>query len=165
MAERINTALIEQVSEGLREMLGDDFDVETFWDTLDGETDAMDLIGHLVRQRVEAKAHEVAAKEAADTFNARKKRMSDKQKAISEALGLILDASGESKVAHPLATISRTKGRISVKVTDESSIPSQLTVTTTRPDLAAIKVQLEAGISVPGAELVTGESGLTVRVK
>ena len=165
MAERINTALIEQVSDSLREMLGDDFDAGTFWDTLDGETDAMDLIGHLVRQRVEAKAHEVAAKEAADTFNARKQRMSDKQKALSKALGLILDASGESKVAHPLATISRTRGRVSAKVIDEGSIPSQLTVTTTRPDLAAIKAQLDAGVSVPGAELVTGEPGLTVRVK
>ncbi len=162
---RADINFIEQVSAVLRDMLGEDFDAETFWDTLDGETDAMDVIGHLIRERVEAKAHETAAKEAADTYNTRKQRMTDKQKAISKALGQILDATGEQKVNHPLGTVSRTKPRISAKVFDETVIPSQLTVTTTKPDLTAIKKQLEAGEVVPGAELVAGEPGLTVRVK
>jgi hypothetical protein len=160
-----NLNIIEQVSAILRDMLGDDFDAETFWDTLDGETDAMDVIGHLIRQRVEAKAHEIAAKEVAETYTARKQRMADKQKAINKALGQILDASGETKVTHTLGTVSRTKPRISAKVFDETVIPSQLTVTTVRPDLSAIKARLEAGEIVPGAELVAGEPGLTVRVK
>lgn len=162
---RADINLIEHVSRVLRGMLGEDFDADTFWDTLDGETDAIDIIGHLIRERVEAKTHENAAKEAAETYNARKQRMADKQKAISKALGQILDASGETKVLHPLGTVSRTKPRISAKVFDETVIPSQLTVTTTKPDLTAIKKQLEAGEIVPGAELVAGDPGLTVRVR
>ena len=160
-----NIGLIEQVSATLRDMLGEDFDAETFWDTLDGETDALDLVGHLIRERVEAKAMESAVKEVIDTYTARKQRMADRQKAITKALGQILDATGETKVAHPLGTVSRTKPRVSVKVLNETAIPSQLTVTTVKPDLAAIKAQIEAGEIVPGAELVTGEPGLTVRVK
>lgn len=162
---RPDLQLIEIVSASLVDMLGDDFDPETFWDSLDGETDAMDVIGHLIRQRVEAVAHEAASKEAAATYSARAKRMADRSKAINKALGDVLDATGQRKVAHPLGTVSRTSGRLSCQITDEAAIPSQLTVTTTKPDTAAIKKQLEAGESVPGAELVRGADGVTVRVK
>lgn len=160
-----NINLIQLVADELRAMLGDDFDEETFLDTLDGETDAMDIIGALVRERNEAKAMEGAAKSVADEYRTRASRMSDKQKAVAKSLGKMLDAIGERKVVHPLATVSRTKGRVSLEINDESAIPSQLTVTRVEPDNAAIKSQLESGEEVPGACLVTGEQGVTVRVK
>lgn len=160
-----NLGLIEQVSAQLVEMLGDDFDAETFWDTLDGETDALDLIGHLIVQREEAKAHALASKALADEYTARKKRLDEKQKAIASALGSILDATSQRKVAHPLGTVSRTNGRLSLNITDEAAIPSQLTTTVVKPDNAAIKAQIEAGEDVPGAELVRGADGVAVRVK
>lgn len=165
MNAHANLGLIAQVSDTLREMLGDDFDAETFFDTLDGETDVMDLIGHLLLQRTEAQTFEAAAKEAASTYSDRARRMADKQKAIAKALGAILDATGERKVAHALGTVSRTTGRLSLQITDEASIPSQLTVTTVSPDKAAIKAQLEAGEAVPGAVLVRGEDSVTVRTR
>lgn len=103
MSARANIPLIKQVSDQLAEILGDDFDAETFWDTLDGETDALDLIGHLIRQREDAKAHAAASKGVADEYTARKKRLEDKQKAIATTLGLILDATGQRKVAQARA--------------------------------------------------------------
>lgn len=162
---RADINLIERVSFELESMLGEDFDAETFWDTLDGETDVMDIIGHLIKQREEAKAHADASKALADEYTSRKRRLEDRQKAIAKVLGDILDATGQKKVQHPLGTVSRTAGRMSCQITDETAIPSQLTVTTVKPDTAAIKKQLEAGESVPGAELVRGEDGVTVRVK
>ncbi|MGB1216179.1 MAG: siphovirus Gp157 family protein [Pikeienuella sp.] len=165
MNVQANIGLIEQVSTQLMDILGDDFDAETFWDSLDGETDAMDIIGHLVEQRVEALAHEAASKEAAAVYTARAKRLADRSKALSRALGAILDATGQSKVTHPLATVSRTKPRSRVSVFDETAIPTQLTVTTVKIDAAAIKKQLEDGETVPGAEIVMGDPGVTVRVK
>lgn len=160
-----NIPAIEHVSAVLVEMLGDDFDAETFWDTLDGETDVMDIIGHLLKERVEAKAFAAASKDQAAIYAARAKRLTDKDRAITTALGALLDAAGQAKVNHPLGTVSRTKPRVSVDVYDAAEIPTQLTVTTTRPDAAAIKKQLEAGEAVPGAQLVAGEPGLTVRTK
>ena len=68
-------------------------------------------------------------------------------------------------MAHALGTVSRTTGRLSLQITDEASIPSQLTVTTVSPDKAAIKAQLEAGEAVPGAALVRGEDSVTVRTR
>lgn len=157
--------LISRVSEMLKDMLGDDFDQETFLDTLDGETDAMDIVGRLIRDREERKAHQAASKALADEYSTRAKRMGDGVSAINAVLGEVLDAMGERKIAHPLGTVSRTKGRARVRIDDERAIPSQLTITTVKPDAAAIKKQLEAGERVPGASLETGPEGLTVRVK
>lgn len=163
MNAHIDLPLIERVSALLRDMLGEDFDAETFWDSLDGETDAMDIVGRLIRERVEADAMADACKEAAATYTARKQRMDARSKAVNAALGALLDATGEAKVAHPLGTVSRTKPRQRVEITDEAAIPSQLCKRV--PDAAAVKAQLEAGEEVPGAILVTGEAGVMVRVK
>lgn len=165
MNSHANIGLIEQVSAALTEELGDDFDAETFFDTLDGETDFMDIVGQLVQRRVEATNFEAANKTIAKTYTDRAVAMSARSKAITKALGRLLDATGQQKVTHPLATVSRTKPRVTASITDESQIPTQLTVTTTRPDFGAIKKQLDAGEIVPGAELVAGEPGLTVRMK
>jgi len=157
--------MIETVSGVLRDMLGDDFDEATFLDTLDGETDAMDIIGRLIRDREEAKAHATASKELAAEYTTRAARLVDKQTAVNKALGAVLDAMDVQKVTHPLGTVSRTKARVGVVIDNEAEIPSQLCRTTVTPDRTAIKAQLAAGEAVPGAHLETGEPGLTVRVK
>jgi Siphovirus Gp157 len=70
---------------------------------------------------------------------------------------------GQAKVAQPMGTISRTKPRLSLRIVSEADIPSQLCKSV--PDSAAIKAQLEAGETVPGAVLEAGEASITVRVK
>jgi hypothetical protein len=155
--------VIRETAQMIRDMLGDDFDAQTFTDTLDGETDVMDFIGKLIRAKTDADAMEAAMKEVAASYTARAKRFGAQSDAARKGIGQILDAMGERKVTHPLATISRTAPRLSLRITDERSIPSQLCKLV--PDNAAIKAQLEAGETVPGAVLEPGEAGLTVRVK
>jgi hypothetical protein len=92
-------------------------------------------------------------------------RLAEKQDSLSQFMGMILDTIGETKVALDVATVSRTAGRPKVSVIDEDQIPTQLTKATYKPDLAAIKAQLEAGESVPGAELITGNKSINVRIK
>lgn len=154
---------IKGTAEMIREMLGSDFDNETFLDTLDGETDVMDMIGFLIESRVEAKEVETAMKSIAAVYTARAKRYASQADACTKGLGKLLDATGEKKIAHEIGTVSRTKPRVSMTVVDPTAIPSQLCKAV--PDNAAIKAQLEAGETVPGAELVSGEAGVTVRVK
>ena len=160
-----NINLIEHVAGVLRDMLGDDFDSDTFLDTLDGETDVMDIVGRLVADREEAKAFAAASKAIAAEYDGRARRLTDKAAAIAKALGAVLDATGEKKIAHPLATISRTKGRRSCLITDESAVPTQLCRTTVTPDRTAILAALEAGETIPGAEIQIGDPGVSVRVK
>ena len=63
---------IQRMSNQIREITGDDQD--TFLDTLDGETDAMDILGKLIQERTECSIYEGAAKELAATYTARAKR-------------------------------------------------------------------------------------------
>ena len=165
MNVRADLKLIERVSAELRGMLGEDFDGETFWDSLDGETDAVDLVDHLLRKALDDKAMSEAAKAYAGEISDRAKRIAARSDAQKKAILSILQATGEKKLERPLGTVSRRAGGISLRITDEAEIPSQLTVTTVSPDKAAIKKALQAGESVPGAELVTGDETISVRVK
>ena len=159
----INYEESRRMSDNIRAMVGDDEDC--FLDTLDGETDAMDVLGKLIQERQEIQANEAAVKDLAKTYQERAARLNAKADAISQTIGHLLDAFGAKKVAHPLATVSRTKARQSVFVTNPEEIPTQLTKVKRSPDLAAIKEQLEAGEFVPGAEMKLGNPGVTVRVK
>jgi hypothetical protein len=159
----VNYEEIRRMSDNIRAMVGDDEDC--FLDTLDGETDAMDVLGKLIQERQEIQANEAAVKALAKTYQERAARLNAKADAISQTIGHLLDAIGSKKVAHPLATVSRTKARQSVLVTNPEEIPTQLTKVKRSPDLAAIKEQLEAGEFVPGAEMKLGNPGVTVRVK
>lgn len=161
----IDTAHIQRMADMIRDMLGEDFDVETFTDTLEGETDVMEIMSHLIRDREQAKAFAAACKEEAKTYAERAQRLEARANAMTKAMGDILDAVGERKITHPLATVSRTKGRHTVQITDEKALPSQLFKVVTSPDRTAIKAQLDAGEDVPGAELQTSPDGVSVRVK
>lgn len=163
MNVQMKTDQIQSIAMLIREMLGDDFDDQTFLDTLDGETDVMDMLGHLVKARLEAQEIERAMKEIAATYTARAKRHASRVKSYNEGIGKLLDAIGERKVMHPMATISRTAPRVSLSITDIDEVPTQLCKRV--PDSAAVKTALEAGETVPGAALQQGAPGVTVRVK
>ncbi len=154
---------IRRMADQIRLLTGDDQD--TFLDTLDGETDAMDILGKLIQERTECSIYEGSAKELAATYTARAKRLSNKQEALSITIGHLLDAMGQTKIQHPLATVSRTKPRKKVVVVDQHDIPSQLTTVTVKPDMAAINKQMDAGELVPGCEYQMGNSSVTVRIK
>lgn len=164
MNMRPDLHLIEIVSEHLAEMLGDDFDPVTFWDSLDGETDALDVLDYLLASMQDDTALAEASNAAAKAIALRAKRIADRAAAKKRTLGMILDATGQKKVERPRGTVSRLAGRLSVEITDEASVPSQLCKTTVAPDKAAIKKQLDAGEDVPGARLVRGPDSISVRV-
>ena len=154
---------IRRMSDNIRAMCGDDQD--TFLDTLDGETDAMDILGALIKERNEVLGNEAALKELAKQYKERADRMNAKADAIAQTMGHLLDAMGERKVQHPFATVSRTKPRARVVIEDEHQIPTQLMKVKKSPDLTAIKAQMDAGEYVPGAAITLGNEGVTVRSK
>lgn len=157
--------LIRLMADEIRAALGDDFDAEAFLDTLDGETDAADLADRLIAELADAEAMADAIKAQEADLKARRGRYEMRGEAFRRQLLNLLDAMGEKKIERPRATVSRRAGLPSVQITDEASIPSQLCKTTVTPDKAAIKAQLLAGEAVPGAQIVTGDDGVTVRVK
>lgn len=156
---------IRRWADEIRAELGDDFDTETFIDTLDGVTDAADIADRMIADMLAAEAMGEAIRGEISDLTARRDRYDARKDAFRRQLLSLLDATGEKKMERPRATISRRAGLPSVQITDETAIPSQLCKTTVAPDKAAIKAQLMAGESVPGAQIVMGADGVTVRVK
>jgi len=157
--------LIQLMAEEIRAALGDDFDAEAFLDTLDGETDAADIADRLLAELADAEAMAEAIRGQEADMKARRQRYDMRGEAFRRQLLNLLDAIGEKKIERPRATVSRRAGLPSVQITDEAAIPSQLCKTTVAPDKAAIKAQLLAGEAVPGAQIVVGDDGVTVRTK
>ena len=159
---RLDLATIEQVAEMLRDYSDDE---ALYWDTLDGETDVMDVVEYLICEGVEADHHAAAAKEMSKVFADRASRLQRKRHAVNDAIMTIMDVTGQDKIPHPLATISKRKGRASVAIINEEEIPTQLTKTVRTADKTAIKKQLEAGEDVPGATLDIGADTVSMRIK
>lgn len=159
--------LITRVATELRDYLGEDFDDATFLDTLDGATDALDIADRLIGMTLDAEAMVEAIKAQEADLKARRDRKELQGDAFRAQMLKVMDAIGVKKLERPRATISKRAGALSVRITDEAAIPTQLCTvkTITTPDKKAIRAQIEAGESVPGAELAYGADGVTVRVK
>jgi len=154
---------IRRIADSIREICKDDED--TFLDTLDGETDIVDVLAKLIQERLEVLGYEAANKELAEQYKRRADKMATKADAINQQMKHLLNAMGVKKVNHALATVSITKPRWSVEVVDEAQVPTQLKVTTSKPDLRAIKKILDDGEPVPGCRSKVGYEGVTVRIK
>lgn len=142
-------------------------DEETYLDTLDGETDALDLLDREIAamQADEALSEAIKAREA--DLKVRRERIDMRADAHRKNLRLILNAMGVPKAERALATVSLRPGTLSVRIVDEAEIPSQLMreKVTRAPDKAAIKAALEAGETIPGAELARGDDVLMMRIR
>ena len=154
---------IRRIADSIREICGNDDD--TFLDTLDGETDVVDVLAKLIQERLEVLGYEATNKELAEQYKRRADKMATKADAINQQMKHLLNAMGVKKVNHALATVSITKPRWSVEVVDEAQVPTQLKVTTSKPDLRAIKKILDDGEPVPGCRPKVGYEGVTVRIK
>lgn len=166
MNMHLNTRLIETVAEDLRAHMGEDFDADTFWDTLDGETNVLDVVDHILETMQQDEALVEAIATQMTTLKRRKDRISGRVVAKRHALAKLLETSGQRTVERPLATVSFRHGSLSTHIINADDIPSQLTTSKiiVTPDKAAIKAQIEAGEKVPGADLVRGPDTVTVRV-
>lgn len=164
MNARLNLDLIERIAA---ELLPYRDDEDVFIDTLDGETDAIAILDREIAAEQFDRAMVDAIEQQVATLKVRHDRIEARAQARRTVQRMILQAMDMRKVERPLATLSLVSGRVSVRITDEAAIPTQLLTvkTVTAPDKAAIKAQIEAGETVPGAELVRGDETLSVRVK
>ena len=162
---KIDTATIRAVADEIRAILGDDFDDQTFWDSIDGETSAGDILDRLIWHAQTDQHHIDAIKEHEAALKARRQRMEDRVAANKAAMLSIMDAADVKRAERPCATLTRRNGSASVVITDEDAVPSQLCQFKKVPDKRAIKDQIEAGETVPGAEIVTGADSVTMRTK
>jgi hypothetical protein len=159
---RLDSLTLSEISMQLQDYK-DDLDV--FWDTLDGETDVMDVVGFILQNIIETDANITAMDEIVKKYADRKSGLRSKRESLTKSLKSILLLTGQTKIPHAIATVSLRQGMESVVIRDEKQIPSQLCKVIIEPDRAEIKKQLKAGIEIDGAELTVGPQTISIRMR
>lgn len=134
-------------------------------DLLDGETGFFEIIDKVLDHRQEALGMASMTKERATGMKLRIDRYESRAEAMTKLIMNLMEVAGVERVDRPEATISRTKGRESVEITDLEAIPQGYAKFEKKPDKTAIAASIKNGEAVPGARLVTGEDGVRINSK
>lgn len=134
-------------------------------DLLEGETGFYEIIDKVLDHRQEALGMASMTKERATGMKLRIDRYESRAEAMTKLIMNLMEVAGVERVERPEATISRTKGRDSVEITDLEAIPQGYAKFEKKPDKTAIKASIDAGADIPGAAVKKGEPSITVRTK
>lgn len=86
-------------------------------------------------------------------------------KAMRNALALVLDETGAPAIGGKHHTVSIASAPAAVVITDANAIPAAFIRTTEAPDKAAIRKAIEAGDDVPGAVLSRGNGAPVLSIR
>lgn len=161
---RFDIAFLRRQVEGLLEIypeLADD--TALLADTLEGETDVIDVLRHLVRQAQETKAIAEGLGEYTKELGGRKARLERRVDSIRALILNVMDVAGLPKANLPEATLSVRAGTARRVVDDVALLPDGYFKTERKPDAVALK---DAGLDadIPGTHISNGAPSLTVRV-
>tara|TARA_B100000575_G_C23143794_1_gene667000 strand:+ start:22054 stop:22539 length:486 start_codon:yes stop_codon:yes gene_type:complete len=160
--QRIDTGVLTFVADQLREYSDDN---QCFWDTLDGETDVMYVVGELLKEYQIANADINALNEVMKTFKERKDRFENKKDKIKQSLQKILYSTNQKNIPHSFGTISRKEGVKSLIVDNIDQLPDEFVKVEKAPIKNAIKEKLNQGHHVEGARLHNGDPTISIRMK
>jgi hypothetical protein len=153
-------AVVERIIEA-----GGECDENTFAD-LQGWQAALEIkaenIGH-VKTRLDGEVEYYKAVE--DAARARRKAVESAQERLKRYLRDAMLTADRRSIKGELFTFSVQDGRERVEIIDPGKLPSDMVriVEEIKPITDNIKAALKAGADVPGAELLIGESFLTIR--
>lgn len=133
-------------------------------DTLEGITQAPDIIAGFLRKAREDEAMAGAVVGMMSDMRERKERLLARADKRRDAALQMMDAIGLRKIEQPDFSASIRNVPPKVEITDEAALPDELCKTVRSPDRAAIKEALTHG-PVAGAQLSNGASTLTIRTK
>lgn len=134
-------------------------------DVIEGETNAYRVLERALAERQEAETMAGAIKAREVDLSERRGRFERKSEAMRWLIKSIMRAAKLDKATLTEASLTITKPRTSVEVLNVDDLPQGYFKTVRQADKTAIKSALEKGDQIPGAELVTGDSGLTIRTK
>jgi hypothetical protein len=163
-------SMIRQFRERL---LGEDSDIaddpDLWRDTLDGETDAVDLIRSLIRASIDADLLAEAIRKRQAEIAGRAERAERRKQAFRVAAMGLMDLAGITRLPEPDFTARIQAGQQSLGQIDIDALPSDyvdVEVTVTRRPLKdRITAALKAGQTIPGAQLRTGAPFIVISPK
>ena len=125
--------------------LADDEDLRR--DCIEGSTAAYDVLTRLLSVEREADSLAQAISSRISDLSARKDRASRRKEAMRSLMLRIMRAGNIQKAPLTEATVSVTKGRDSVEITDESLLKKAFLKVVTSPDKTKIKEAIDSLIS------------------
>jgi hypothetical protein len=144
-------------------------DPDLWRDTLDGESDAIDLIRNLIRASIDADLTAEAARKRRDEIAARADRAERRKQAFRAAAFALMDIAGVARLPEPDFLARIQAGQPQLAELDVDALPPdyvEIEVTVTRRPLRdRILADLKAGKTVSGARLLRGLPFLVVNRK
>lgn len=134
-------------------------------DMFEGETDLHRIIEKALAEELDASMMADALGSRLTALNGRLSRFRRKQEAMRSLIKSLMKSAQVGKVRLTEATVLLTSARSTVGIEDLDAIPQGYFTTTKQADKAAIKAAFDRGEEIPGALLVTGEEGLSIRTK
>lgn len=161
-----SVAIHERIKEQLIALYGEEIDHETLMDSLEGETDVVEMIASVVRSAQEEEALAFGLDSLISSMTDRKRRLVQRAERKRAIALRAMEETGRKTIKAPDFTLSMAKAPDKVLVTDEAAIPARYMreKVSRSPDKTALKEALRAGVSVPGAVLSNGGSVLKVRI-
>lgn len=100
-----------------------------------------------------------------DRLSERKRVLVNRKESLKEYLRTNMEASGITKITHPLFTITLGKGKPIVVIDEESKIPDEYmnTKVTSTPSKVDIAKAIKDGKEVPGAHSEIGKSSISIK--
>jgi len=100
-----------------------------------------------------------------DRLSERKRVLVNRKESLKEYLRTNMEASGITKITHPLFTITLGKGKPIVVIDEESKIPDEFmnTKVTSTPSKVDIAKAIKEGKEVPGAHSEIGKSSISIK--
>lgn len=133
---------------------------QTWIDSLEGETDLMELSSQIVGRIAEIDGFDAAIKDRQRTLRERAERFGKQKEHLRAALVSLMEASDQSKLELPEATLSIRAIKPKRMVTDETAIPDEFWKVKREIDKTALNA---ADGEVPGTEWSNGGTSLTIR--
>lgn len=134
-------------------------------DMLEGETDLHTIANRIIKRKLDARAMSAGIKERKKEISERQARYERQENGYTNLLKSLMIAADVDKLTLPDATISVTKLRVVVEITNEDDIPQGFVEIKRVPKKDEIKQALQAGEEIPGAKLVLTDEGLMVRTR
>lgn len=140
-------------------------DAETLSDTLDGITDAGDVIARFIRLAREDEMMVVGLGVMLKDMQERKARLDRRRERYRDAALALMQAIGERKIERPDFTASVRTVPPTAVIAEPDAIPDRYCAIKRAPKMAEITAALRNGETVIGATLGNGGASLTVRTK
>jgi hypothetical protein len=161
-------AAVERAMSAAQQLLaslGADAEEDIVLNTLEGETDVLEVAKSLVRAALDAEAMAKAAKARIEALEQRHDRFEARAWAARETVKQMLDALNLPKLLAEDFTVSLRMTPPKVLITDEALLQDEFVVVKRSPNRTAIGKALDEGREVVGAVRSNGNVVLSIRTK